>query len=284
MTTPGFFLRSRTPVSRTERPRCAHGYKRWIELAGGVFPNDLPHRRRRIGDRTSFGVLSPLLRRAHPLALLIATLAFGGMGLREAVACERANDATVAIRATGTTLDGIGAGTIVAVRGTTVRILTAKHVATFGPLTITFEDGTRVAARLLEALPDRDLAIVEAEIPQRIAGVVHSADLGRPLAAAAIHLWRGGSDAPAPMTAAVGTPGADLPDGAANGRYAFACARCHEGDSGAGLFDASGHLVGVYIGYFGSGSSDRISVAEDPLVAARIVRERPFLSTIASSP
>ena len=55
--------------------------------------------------------------------------------------------------------------------------------------------------------------------------------------------------------------GNDLPDGPANHRYALECESCHRGDSGAGIFDADGALVGVYVGYF-EWDSARLSVAE----------------------
>lgn len=224
------------------------------------------------------------MRRAHRIAIVLATVAFGASATSDAFARDRSNEGAVVIRASGATLDGIGEGTIVAVSGSTVRILTAKHVATYGPLTILFEDGTRASAHVLETMPDRDLAIVEADVAPDFARSVHAAAIAAPLEADPIHLWGNGRDDKAPMVAAVGIPGADLPDGAAKGRFAFACSRCHEGNSGAGLFDADGHLVGVYVGYFGTASSDRISIAENPLVAERIVRDRPYPTTLASSP
>lgn len=210
------------------------------------------------------------------LALVLATFA------SPAHASDRTADGAITIRASGATTDGIGAGTIVAMNGTTIRILTAKHVATFGTLTVNFDDGTHVPAHLLSAMPDRDLAIVEADVPAALTLTIHAAILAEPRAQDRIHVWGSGLDGPAFEQGAIGRPGADLPDGAARGRYALACDLCHEGDSGGGVFDERGQLVGVYIGYFESDAA-RVSVAESPIEAARIARSLPFPTTLAST-
>lgn len=216
------------------------------------------------------------------LRIGIATLAFALVAsLGSPVnAADRATDGAVTIRASGANADGIGSGTIVAQSGTTIRIITAKHVATFGALTIRFDDGTRLAAHLLSAMPDRDLAIIEAEVPIAMLASIHPATIAEPRAQDAIHVWGSGYNGPAFESGAVGRPGADLPDGAARGRYALACELCHEGDSGGGVFDTRGRLVGVYIGYFSS-ATERISVAESPFEAARIAQALPFPTALA---
>lgn len=184
-------------------------------------------------------------------------------------AAERLADGAITIRASGATMDGIGSGTIVARDGTTIRILTANHVATFGSLTIRFDDGTRVAGHLASTLPDRDLAIVEAEVPAALAQTLHVATLAEPRAEAPVHVWGSGLNGPAYEPGAVTQVGAELPDGAPRGRYALACELCHEGDSGGGVFDDQGRLVGVYIGYF-EATAARISVAELPDLRVRV--------------
>ncbi|GAC1300319.1 MAG: hypothetical protein NVSMB19_06690 [Vulcanimicrobiaceae bacterium] len=214
------------------------------------------------------------------LATFVAALALAAFGGTAANAADRFADGAITIRASGATMDGIGSGTIVARSGTTIRVLTAKHVATFGALTIKFDDGTRVSAHLLSAMPGRDLAIIEADVPAALAPSLHAATLAAPRAQDAVHVWGSGLDGPGFEPGAVGSPGAELPDGAARGRYALACELCHEGDSGGGVFDGQGRLVGVYIGYFGA-DAGRISVAESPLEAVRIARGIPFPTTVA---
>ncbi|GAC1311404.1 MAG: hypothetical protein NVSMB21_20780 [Vulcanimicrobiaceae bacterium] len=199
-----------------------------------------------------------------------------------ASAADRLADGAVTIRASGATVDGIGSGTIVAKNGTTIRVLTAKHVATFGALTIRFEDGTRVPAHVSSAVPDRDLAIVEADVPASLAAELHAVTVAEPRSQDSIHVWGSGLNGPAFEPGAVARVGGDLPDGAAHGRYALACALCHEGDSGGGVFDLQGRLVGVYIGYFETGST-RVSVAESPFEAARVANSMPFPTTVAGT-
>ncbi len=211
---------------------------------------------------------------------IFAALALTAIGSTAASATDRFADGAITIRASGATTDGIGSGTIVARNGTTIRVLTAKHVATFGTLSIRFDDGTRVPAHVLSVMPDQDLAIVEADVPVALAPTLHAATIASPRTQDAIHVWGSGFNGPAFEPGAVGSVGTDLPDGAARGRYALACNLCHEGDSGGGVFDSQGRLVGVYIGYFGT-AAQRISVAESPLEATRVARATAFPTTIA---
>lgn len=255
-------------------------------LADDRLPNDRvfnrPHSR---GRNRSLGwgaaTLVPSLEKRFRIALL--AFAAGALCSVAASAAERGDDAAVVLRASGTTQDGIGAGTIVAKAGTTVRILTAKHVATFGSLSVRFNDGSRATARLILAFPDRDLAIVEADVPTALAATLRPATIASPQPAAGMHVSGSGVSGPAFEPASLPSSLGVLPDGPARGRYTFACALCHEGDSGGGVFDRAGRLVGIYIGYFGDGPRDRISVAEGPLEAARIARSLPYATTIASS-
>jgi len=214
------------------------------------------------------------------LGTTVVAAALAALMTPAASAADRLADGAITIRASGATADGIGAGTIVARNGTTIRVLTAKHVATFGALSIRFEDGTRVPAHVLDAMPGRDLAIVEADVPAALAPSLHAATIASPRPQDPVHVWGSGLNGPALEPGAVGSVGADLPDGAARGRYALACGLCHEGDSGGGVFDGQGRLVGVYIGYFGA-NAERVSVAESPLEAARVARAIPFPMTVA---
>ncbi len=178
-------------------------------------------------------------------------------------AAERAASGAVVILADNGAVHGIGAGTIVGIDGSQLRILTAKHVATFGTLRVRLDDGTQLPAHVLTLSAERDLAVVETD-----AGAaserLHAAPVADPRSNEPIYVWGSGNDGPAYEPGAVQRVGASLPDGAPQGRYALACGLCHQGDSGAGIFNERGALVGVYIGYFEQ-SGGRLSVAERPL-------------------
>lgn len=221
------------------------------------------------------------------LATALAALALATCTLGPAAAATRLDEGAVVIRASGATSDGIGAGTVVELSGTTVRIITAKHIAVFGELTVCFDGGERAAARVVETLAGRDLAVVEAEVPAALAATLHAAPIVEASSQTAVHVWGSGYDGPAFEPGAVASVGARLPDGAPRGRFALDCALCHEGDSGGGVFDDRGRLVGVYIGYFGDASSPRVSVAEmagAPVAKiARSKRSDTPASSVASS-
>jgi len=182
-----------------------------------------------------------------------------------ATAAGRTDDGAVVVLAAGVKDDGIGAGTIVGLQGTMIRVVTAKHVATFGAPSIRFDDGTVVRARIEALIPGQDLAVLDADVDAARAGTVHVAAIARPRLHAAVHVWGSGYNGPALEPAAVSNVSGELPDGPARARYALTCALCHRGDSGGGVFDQAGHLVGVFTGYF-SVDSGRLSVAEIPPV------------------
>ncbi len=195
-------------------------------------------------------------------AFAVAAVFCGLASTSPVSAMSRLDEGAVVLRASGIHSDGVGAGTIVGIVGTTVRIITAKHVATFGALTVRFGDGERFPAHIVESFATRDLAIIEAEAPPEIAATLHAAPLAEATSRASVHVWGSGLNGPSFEPASTDRIGAPLPDGAAHGRFAMACTLCHEGDSGAGVFDEQGRLVGVYIGYFAESTASRVSVAE----------------------
>jgi S1-C subfamily serine protease len=192
-----------------------------------------------------------------------------------AVAADRGAEGSVVVLATQGPVHGIGVGTIVAKSGTHVRLLTAAHVATHGTLQLRLADGSEVSAHLIATVPGQDLALIEADVTEASAAVLRPAPIARPQSAEPVHVWGSGNDGPAYETATVSNVGSDLPDGAPHGRYALGCALCHQGDSGAGIFNARGELVGVYIGYFDV-KSGRVSVAELPSDDVAVAARRPL--------
>jgi len=204
------------------------------------------------------------------IARLLTTVATCGLltsiGLASvaSAAPERQADGAVVVRALGQNDDEMGAGTIVGVAGNTVTIITAKHVAIYGPMNITFADGTRADAKIVSMIPGRDLALASADVDPAFAANLHVATIGHPSSNLPVHVWGSGLNGPAFEAGSIKSVGADLPDGAPGARYALDCALCHQGDSGAGVFDAHGQLVGIYVGFFVM-DSGKLSVAEEPL-------------------
>jgi S1-C subfamily serine protease len=196
-------------------------------------------------------------------AVIYGIAGFFGTGVAGAEP-ERAADGAITVRASGQTADAIGAGTIVSVAGSNVTIITAKHVAVFGSLTVTFADGNTAAGKILSLVRDRDLALVQAEVAPDVAAGLHAATIGRPQANLPVHVWGSGLNGPAYEPGAIKAIGRELPDGAAHNRYAVNCDLCHQGDSGAGVFNARGELVGIYVGFFVM-ENGRLSIAEEPL-------------------
>jgi hypothetical protein len=191
---------------------------------------------------------------------------------------ERAAEGAVVVVASSPTQIGTGAGTIVSIDGDSVRVLTAEHVATFGTLTIRFANDASAPAQIRARLPGHDLAIIEAIVDPARAADLHAATVGSARPGEPVHVWGSGLDGPAFEPARVAAIGGDLPDGPARGRYEVACGLCHRGDSGAGVFDAHGTLVGVYVGYFTFDSGERVGVAETPESAWKIARSKTAIT------
>jgi S1-C subfamily serine protease len=198
----------------------------------------------------------------------ILVLTAGFVAPAAAQAADRTADGAVVVIAQTATENGFGAGTIVAMSGDVIRVLTADHVATHGALSVRFDGGAEFPAHIVSQFPSHDLAVIEAEVDPLLAGTLHPAPVAAPLSHEPVHIWGSGVNGPAFETASVQAVGAELPDGPANGRYALGCDTCHQGDSGGGVFDARGDLVGVYVGYFVMDEGTRISVAQLPSAEA----------------
>ncbi|MDQ2909291.1 MAG: serine protease [Candidatus Eremiobacteraeota bacterium] len=224
---------------------------------------------------------------------LMSVLGFAFALFFPSVACAdaqvsnaRGTDGGVVILADNGSVHGIGAGTIVAIDGSEVRILTAKHVATFGTLHVRFDDGTQLPAHVLALSAAHDLAVVAAQADPQVAATLHAAPVALPQSHEPVHAWGSGNDGPAFEPAALARVDAPLPDGAPRGRFALACRLCHQGDSGAGIFDVRGELVGVYIGYFDV-DAGRVSIAEQPLdavVSYAVLGNSPKIARSNTSP
>ena len=207
-------------------------------------------------------------------ALVCFLVALAASGAAASPLPDRLADGAIVVAARNGDDVGMGAGTIVAVTGTLVRAVTAAHVATYGSLRVRV--GTvEVPARLVSVVAGHDLAVIEADVDEATAAGLHAVPVARPRERAAVHIWGSGYGGPAREAAAVTVVGGNLPDGPARGRIALACAACHQGDSGGGVIDERGDLVGVFVGYF-TLESGRVSVAELPGDALRLALAAPM--------
>lgn len=215
--------------------------------------------------------------RARRVILGSAILAFAGLSLapHAAVAAEARTEGAVGITALTTTERGTGQGTIVSISGNDVRVVTAKHVATFGALTIQFDSHTSAPARILTLVPNHDVAVIEATVDASVLSEFRAAHAATATGREPVHVWGGRGPSPAYKRASVTETGGALPDGPAKGRFEVACNACAIGDSGAGVFDARGDFVGVYVGYYTYDSGERVGVAEAPADAMRAAMTMP---------
>jgi hypothetical protein len=189
-------------------------------------------------------------------------------------AAEPRSEGAVGVTALTTTQRGSGQGTIVSISGNDVRIVTAKHVAVFGALTVQL-NGRSTPARILALIPNHDVAVIEATVDASITSKFRAALPAMPTGHEPVHLWGGRGSGIAYKAASVTETGGALPDGPAKGRFEVACNACAIGDSGSGVFDGRGNLVGIYVGYYTYDSGERVGVAEAPADAMRDAMTMP---------
>jgi hypothetical protein len=206
-----------------------------------------------------------------------ALLAFAGLlgNPSAAVAAEPGAEGAVGVTAMTATERGTGQGTIVSISGNDVRVITAKHVAVFGTLSIQFDSHTSAPARILTLIPNHDVAVIEATVDPSILSRFRAAHVATATGRESVHVWGGRGSAPAYKGGSVTETGGALPDGPAKGRFEVACDACAVGDSGAGVFDTHGDFVGVYVGYYTYDTGERVGVAEAPVDALRAAMTMP---------
>jgi S1-C subfamily serine protease len=173
--------------------------------------------------------------------------------------------------------DAIGAGVVVAIEPHRIRAVTARHVADNGPVTL-WVNGRPWAAEIVRTFADRDLAVVDAVDVRldtrslRAASVTDSVPAGSEL-----FVW-GEDEAGLRVAGARLVSAAYQPPGevTAEPLLSIACDACAHGDSGAGIFDAQGKLVGVLTARYHTPQNRTVA-----LVGERI---DPSLFTITDGP
>jgi S1-C subfamily serine protease len=142
--------------------------------------------------------------------------------------------------------DSIGAGVVVAVQPRRIRVVTARHVADSGPVTIWIE-GRPWPAEIVRTFADRDLAVVEAVDVRLDTRHVRAALVGDLASAGSeLYVWGENEDGLRIESARLVSPAYEPPIGAAaEPLVSIACDTCAPGDSGGGIFDAQGKLLAV---------------------------------------
>lgn len=155
-------------------------------------------------------------------------------------------DETVVIRSTDGPVVHIGAGVIVGTERGHLLIATAAHVLASGTPTVQLDSGDIVDVVKVEPIPGFDLAVVETSW---YAGHTSVAIASTPALGEHVHIWghRLQHDY-VESNASVTDLDPALPEGPADGRFAIDCGTCDHGDSGGGVFDDSGRLLGILEG------------------------------------
>jgi hypothetical protein len=181
---------------------------------------------------------------------MVASLLLFGMSFGAAPAhadsLDAVRDTAVVVIATARDKEAVGSGVVVDATPTHIRVLTARHVALFGELVIRVHGSSR-RAHIVRTWPDHDLALIDADVDPMHFGSIQSARVGTPSGAGApiVILGSGDTFETALLPGSIDTLDPALPDGPANGRFTIACAKCAHGDSGSGIFDKDGMLIGI---------------------------------------
>lgn len=162
--------------------------------------------------------------------------------------------------------DAIGAGVIVAIRPHVLRVLTARHVAERGDVTVWLERRP-YPAEIVRTFARRDLAVVDVLVPTSVESHVVAASAGGSIAAGqAIVVWGENDAGPEPKTGSVVAPSWSAPDPAFGvPLVSIACRTCARGDSGGGVFDAEGRLLGILVARFLRADGTTIAMVAEPI-------------------
>ncbi len=183
------------------------------------------------------------------IALFITTILASTTCALASPVTDRTKLQTVIVANTKDNLRALGSGVIIGTTKNGLRILCAAHTTAFGgTLTVTTSDGqTLNLSERPQLIEGHDLAILTTSMPH---GIFHAATLGSPdLTAGALHVWGHAGGALYTLSAAtIQDLAPKISDNPHSGEFAIHCDTCTVGDSGSGVFDADGHLVGIVTG------------------------------------
>ncbi len=147
--------------------------------------------------------------------------------------------------------DAIGAGVIVAIHPHMLRVLTARHVVGGGDITVWVERRP-YAAEVVRTFARRDLAVIDVVVPLSAQSEVVAADAGGSIAAGqTVVVWGENDAGPEPRPGTIVAASWTAPDPAFSLPLVdIACPTCRRGDSGGGVFDAQGRLLGILVARF----------------------------------
>jgi len=170
---------------------------------------------------------------------------------------------TVVITSTDRDDVRIGAGVVVSKTGSALVVATAAHTVAHGGLTVQTQSGERLNVVKIDTIPGFDLAVITTSA---YVGPVVTAAFGNPTLGGGVHVWGNRVDRSfVESTGSVVDLDPALPEGPANGRFAIDCAACDHGDSGGGVFDADGRLIGILEGARRYASGDLAFVQCEPI-------------------
>ena len=158
---------------------------------------------------------------------------------------------------------------MIAQRGDTVTIATAAHVIAPGHVRV-IDDRRQELTFIDSRVWGSDLALITARVVDRRRFDV--APLGRARRDGAVYLY--GHPASGYWRYADATvldPNPNLPDGSGVDGFTIACEACEHGDSGSGIFDSSGALLGVLTAAWRD-SSGRVDALEAVSITPRLAR------------
>jgi Trypsin-like peptidase domain len=203
-----------------------------------------------------------------PRRFIAVALAFSSLASNAALAAgddasiadhTRRSTAVVTARVTPES-EAVGAGVILAVSPNVI-VLTAGHLAARKNLALWTFAGEQLRIVAEYRVADRDLALIVASGACKGCEAAETADAI--LAGAPVHVW--GNPLGRRYVKSSGTI-ADLhpviPGFATNGRFALACDGCDVGDSGGGVFDQRGRLLGVVTEGWDGGKGPKRVIAE----------------------
>lgn len=144
---------------------------------------------------------------------------------------------------------GYGCGVIVADRRSSIVILTAAHNLVMQRPDLITVNGEWLRIHATTILVGHDLALIEADRPDGAFAVAQLAP--QPAPGNRVRVWGPIEDRPFTLHDGVVRPLDPRVTGVPDGAFAIDCADCDHGDSGTGIFDDRGRLLGVVTsGYF----------------------------------